>query len=149
MTMWDFLRGYQSYPSTQLTGSTLRLSWSLEPGELIGLNENLYRPRLSRDSTDESFLFELQDHLMYRRWRCPKETLQVRFHGRSPINHRIVFDERQILALLLCEFDCHLGNSASATLSEWKTMVIGTTIEVIQSYPGYTENRPLYSTMRV
>ena len=44
---------------------------------------------------------------MYRRWRCPKESLEIRFRWNSAVDQHVVVDERQVLTLLLCESVCH------------------------------------------
>jgi len=43
---------------------------------------------------------------MYRWRRDTEESLQIRFRRRSPVDHGVVVDERQILTLFICDRPC-------------------------------------------
>jgi len=72
----------------------------LQSGQFFGRHEQLDRPGLSRNPTDQAAPLERDDHVVDRRWCDLKEPLKVRFGGRLSVKQCVGVDERQILALL-------------------------------------------------
>jgi hypothetical protein len=62
---------------------------------------------LAGNPTDESLLFELQDHLMDRRGRRTEEALEIRFRGGTTMHRQVAVDECQVLALFFSESVTH------------------------------------------
>ena len=58
---------------------------------------------MSRNTSDESLLFEFQHHLVDRGWCHPEVSFHVRFSWCPTIDLRIVINECKVLALFFCE----------------------------------------------
>jgi hypothetical protein len=72
---------------------------SLQIGELITSQQELYRPACARSALDELSLLQDDDRVVDGRGRHPEVALHVRFSGRDAVEFGVVEDERQVLAL--------------------------------------------------
>ena len=111
---------------------------SLQIWQLISVQHKTDRTRPSWHSFDESVLLQTQHHLVYRRWRNLEIALHVRLGRRAVVNLREIVDERQILTLLYCEFECHQVPNATPNVKpagardRFKTIA-----ELLAARPGW------------
>ena len=96
------------WPSSALRGSVSGLRWLSQLRNLVGIHQQLDRPRDSRLPADESLFLQLQDHLVYRRRSNVEEPFQIGLCRGSFVHDDVIVDEGKVLTLLVCEIGFHL-----------------------------------------